>query len=74
MGHVIFKGVATTHVVNFGNFKREFFGNMSRLHRSSPPVLDAHREKAMRSVFVANISFETTEEEMRAVLSEVINN
>lgn len=46
--------------------------NMSRMRRSSPPPqLDAHREKAMRSIFVANISFETTEEEMRAVLSEV---
>lgn len=36
-----------------------------------PLMEDPAREKAIRSVFVANISFETTEEQLRAVLSEV---
>lgn len=40
---------------------------------SPPPHAEAHREKAMRSIFVANIAFETTEDQMRAVLSEVSN-
>ena len=38
------------------------------------PQLDPHREKAMRSVFVANIAFETTEDQLRAVLNEVLRN
>ncbi len=33
--------------------------------------LDHHREKAMRSIFVANISFETSEDQLKAVLTEV---
>lgn len=33
--------------------------------------LDNHREKAMRSIFVANISFETSEDQLKAVLTEV---
>lgn len=39
--------------------------------RGSSPPPEAHKEKAMRSIFVANIAFETTEDQMRAVLSEV---
>ena len=35
--------------------------------------IDHHREKAMRSIFVANISFETSEDQLRAVLTEVKN-
>ena len=33
--------------------------------------LDHHREKAMRSIFVANIAFETSEDQLKAVLTEV---
>jgi RNA recognition motif-containing protein len=33
--------------------------------------MDPQREKAMRSIFVANIAFETTEDELKAVLCEV---
>ena len=52
----------------------------TRSRRPSPPPTrlgepntDPHREKAMRSIFVANIAFETTEEQLRAVLSEVMD-
>ena len=33
--------------------------------------VDPQREKAMRSIFIANVAFETTEEQLRKILSEV---
>ena len=33
--------------------------------------LDSQREKAMQSIFVADIAFETTEDQLRSILTEV---
>ncbi|CAI8033909.1 Cleavage stimulation factor subunit 2 [Geodia barretti] len=46
-------------------------GQMQGFRRDFPPNEDPAWEKAVRSIFVANVSFETTEEQLKAVLSEV---